>query len=78
MRKRGKKWEDFAAVKESKAKKKIDLKSEPCGTQCRAEKIQVKTALRSRKREEWWEDSSGVSTGLSEGQRGGKSTAQHD
>lgn len=78
MRKRGGKWEDLAAVKESKAKKKIGLKAEPWGNQRHAEKIQVKTAIRSRQREEWWEDSSGVSTCLSKGQRGGKSTAQHD
>lgn len=39
MRKRGGKWEDLAAVKESKEKKKIGLKAEPCGNQHHAEKI---------------------------------------
>ncbi|KAK7825065.1 hypothetical protein U0070_014822, partial [Myodes glareolus] len=43
--KEGKQWEDLATVKESKTKKKIGLKAEPCHNQRHAEKRQVEPAI---------------------------------
>lgn len=44
-KKEGKRWEDLATVKESKTKKKIGLKAEPCHNQRQAEKMQVEPAI---------------------------------